>query len=50
MNVEEFTEAILNADEETVKTICQLLEVNPQLFGFPDLLFGNAHKASWHIP
>ena len=44
MNIKDFTEAILNADEETIKSICQLLEVNPQLFEFPGLPSGNSHK------
>ena len=49
MNDKEFIEAILNANEETIKVVCQILGVNQQPSVSPDLLFGNAHKASWHI-
>ena len=46
MNYEEFIEAILNVNEETIKVVCQTLGVDQQLFVSPDLLFGNAHRAS----
>ena len=35
---------ILDADEETIKTVCQLLEVDPQLFESQDLRYGISHK------
>lgn len=43
MNDKEFIEAILKSDEETIITVCQLLEVNPQLVEFPDLPLNNSH-------
>ena len=46
MDAKEFIEAILNADKETIKTVCQLLEVDPQPFGSLDLQLGNAQKVS----
>ena len=49
MNDKEFIEAILNANKETIKVVCQLLEAHQLPSVSPDLLFGNAHKASWHI-
>ena len=49
MNDKEFIEAILNANEETIKVVCQLLKAHQLPSEFPDLLSGNAHKASWHI-
>lgn len=49
MNIKEFIEAIYNADEETIKSICQLLEVDPLLAESQDLLSGNAQKVSWRI-
>ena len=45
MNSKEFVEAILNTDEETFIAVCQLLEADPQLVVFQDLLSGNTHKA-----
>ena len=50
MDAKEFIDAILNADEETIKTICQLLEVNPLPFESLDLLSGNAHKTFLRTP
>lgn len=46
MDIKEFVEAIQNTDEETLITVCQLLEVNQQLVVFPDLPSGNTHIAS----
>ena len=44
MNAKEFIEAILNADEETIKAVCHFLEVDPQLFESQDLPSGNSRK------
>ena len=46
MNIKEFVEAILDADKDTIKAVCQLLEVDPQLFESQDLLSGNSRKVS----
>ena len=46
MNTKEFVEAILSADKETIKAVCQLLEVDPQLVLSWDQHFCKAHKAS----
>ena len=46
MDAKEFIEAVKNADKETLLTVCQFLEVDPQLLEFPDLLSGKTHKAS----
>ena len=44
MNAKEFIEKILNADEETIKAVCQLLEVDPLPFEPLDSHFDNVHK------
>ena len=49
MDMKEFVEAILKADEETINLVCQFLEVNPLLVVSQDLPLGISHKASWHI-
>ena len=46
MNIKDFIEAILDADADTIKAVCQLLEVDPQLFELQGLRYGNSHKAS----
>ena len=44
MNAKEFIQAILNADEETIKVVCQLLEVDQLLFEPLDLPSDIARK------
>ena len=43
MDMKEFVEAILKADNDTINLVCQLLEVNPLLVESLDLLSNNSH-------
>ena len=43
MDMKEFVEAILKADNDTINLVCQLLEVNPLLVVSLDLLSNNSH-------
>ena len=42
MDMKEFVEAILKADNDTINLVCQLLEVNPLLVESLDLLSNNS--------
>ena len=46
MDIKEFIVAVHNADEETIKNVCQLLEVRPPLAESLDLPSDTAHKVS----
>ena len=44
MDMKEFVEAILKADNDTINLVCQFLEVNPLLVVSLDWLSNNSHK------
>ena len=46
MDIKEFVEALRSADEDTVKAVCQLLEVSPQPFLYQGWPLSKAHKVS----
>ena len=46
MDKKEFVEAIINTDEKTLLTVCQLLGADQQPFEFPGLPPGTTHIAS----